>query len=103
MLIKLNDTWRIRSDEFNLMLEKFRIVQSGLHKGEEKWEVEGYYNTFDSLLSGLLRKSAVVINATELKEVNEEVKKIGSFIAEIDKKFTKFFLNKNCLDCEKRS
>ena len=50
---KLDDTWAVDTDPFNVILYKRRYKKDGAAGG---WGPAGYYPSFDQLLESLLRK-----------------------------------------------
>ncbi len=56
MIIEINDTWRIESDNMNYSLCQRVTVKNGKHAGEEAWPVEGYYSSPASCLYALVKR-----------------------------------------------
>ncbi len=67
MLIGKN--WKIESDDMNVILMDLHKSK----KGEESWEIEGYYPTVKEALHGLVE---LEIKSTELKDLQTVCDKI---------------------------
>ena len=71
--MKINDKYKIESEELNVtILEKY-IPKEGKNKGEEMWKAISYHPTIEMALQSLITKE---INGTELKDVQTIVTKI---------------------------
>lgn len=68
-MIKLNDKYFIDFDSMNIMLKERKIGKSGKSKGQEIFDVVGYYTSFDELTNSMLRKCY-------LKEDDESIKSL---------------------------
>lgn len=56
MILKLNDDYRIETDEKNFILQKKRVVEKGANAGEIIWDNLGYYgNKIDWAIAGCIR------------------------------------------------
>lgn len=56
-IIQLSKDVRIRSMPRNYVLERKVIIQEGEKKGEEGWDLVGYYSTLYYLINGLFDKN----------------------------------------------
>lgn len=55
-MIKLNDKYFIDFDPCNIMLKERKIGKAGKSKGQEMFDVIGYYTSFDELANSMLKK-----------------------------------------------
>lgn len=56
MILKLNDDYRIESDEKNFILQKKRTIEKGNNTGDIAWDNLGYYgNKIDWAIAGCLK------------------------------------------------
>ena len=68
-MVKLNDRFFIDFDSMNIMLKEKKVGKSGKSKGQEIFDVIGYYTSFDELANSMLRKCY-------LKEEDENIKSL---------------------------
>lgn len=94
--IKIDNDYKIVSDEHNFILQCKRIITGNNIKGKqakpenigkEIWDDDGYYRTIRQLLEDYARKKTLKSNAKtfeELFKVLNEIKKIIMSIKDID-------------------
>ena len=68
MNIPINDDYRIRSDPFNIILEKSRIVsKEGKNKGETAWDIIGFYTSVENALQALVTRDIMMSDCNSLE------------------------------------
>jgi hypothetical protein len=55
MILKLNDTYRISTDNKNVVLEEQKEVKEGVRKGEKYFTNIGYYSNFEQAIQGCIK------------------------------------------------
>ena len=91
--MRLNDKYKLESDELNVTLYEKRIMEKGKTKKKEDenieiekveiWKPIAFYATLEQALNGIIKRE---INGTGLKDVQTIVKKINelkAFISDI--------------------
>lgn len=82
MELQINLEYRVRTDEYNIFLEKRRISQKGKTAGQEAWDIVGYYPDIEWALREMLKCEILrsdlqgvqaVVNAVE--RATEDIKK----------------------------
>ena len=64
MIVQVTKDVRIRAEDENHTIEKCTIVQTGVHKGEERWLPIGYYGRLvDALVALLDRYSYLLVDS----------------------------------------
>jgi len=81
-MIKLNDEYYIGFDAMNIILYQAKTRgDKAKVAGEQYMSTLGYYGSFDSLLSSLIKKE--ILNDTELKSIDDIIKAINKFREDI--------------------
>lgn len=70
-MIKLNDKYFIDFDSMNIMLKERKIGKSGKSKGQEIFDVIGYYTSFDELANSMLKKCYLSEDDQNVKSLRE--------------------------------
>ncbi|WDS60653.1 hypothetical protein BC7_00056 [Bacillus phage BC-7] len=84
MNIQLNETFKIVSNEYNIILqEKYEKEKNRVKTGEFDYKDVGYYPTLDKALTGFKNKKILKSNATSLQEISKELKEIKEIIGGI--------------------
>lgn len=83
MKINIGDEYRIRTDEYQFIVEKKGIVEAGrLTKeeniGKEKWSILGYYGDIDFALKSIARN--VLISNDDINVIIDKLNLIQSEI-----------------------
>lgn len=55
MELQINLEYRVRTDEYNIFLEKRRIAQKGKTAGQEAWDIVGYYPEIEWALRAMIK------------------------------------------------
>jgi len=55
MMLKLNGTYRISTDNKNVVLEEQKEVKEGDRKGEKYFSTVGYYSNFEQAIQGCIK------------------------------------------------
>lgn len=83
MNIKIDKEYKLTSDSRSVMLVKTWIGQEGKSKGKEQESNVGYYASVQGALKDYLRIQTNLSNATTIKELLADVKKIEKTIEEV--------------------
>lgn len=70
-MIRLNDRFSIDFDSFNIILKEKKVNQNGKNKGQERYEVVGYYVSFDELANSMLKKCYLSEDDQNIKSLKE--------------------------------
>lgn len=106
MELQINNNYRVRTDELNVMLEKRRVAQKGKSEGTEVWETVGYYPEFEWALREMLRRGILQSDLYGVKAIvdaievfAEDVKKAlsESNIKRLDKQMRKLAMENELL------
>lgn len=86
MKINIGDEYRIRTDEYQFIVEKKVIVKAGIltkeeNIGKEKWNVLGYYGNIDSALKSIAKN--VLISNDDINVIIDKLNLIQSEIKDI--------------------
>jgi hypothetical protein len=104
--LQINNNYRIRTDELNVMLEKRRVAKKGATEGIEIWEIAGYYPEMEWAYKDMLRRKihtsdlvgvqAIVAAIDEAKtEITESVSEPN--IKRLDKQMRKLAMENELL------
>lgn len=81
-MIKLNDEYYIGFDTMNIILYQAKTRgDKAKVAGEQYMSALGYYGSFDSLLSSLIKKK--ILNDAELKSIDDIIKATNNFREDI--------------------
>lgn len=83
MNIKIDNDYKLTSDDRNVILVKTWIGQEGKSKGKEQESNVGYYANVQGALKGYLRIKTNLSDATTIKELLADVRKIEKTIEEV--------------------
>lgn len=73
MDIRINDNWKIKSDELNIILQK--RVKKKIH-AENKWRNIGYYGQMEDVLDRLLDQMIIDSGATSFEKLHDDIAEI---------------------------
>ena len=80
MNIRIDDDYKLTSDERNIMLTKVQIGQSGKSEGKEVETNVGYYGSIEHALNDYLRVKINTSAATSINELKAEIKEVKKTI-----------------------
>lgn len=80
MNIRIDNDYKLTSDDRNVILTKVQIVQSGKTKGEEVYSNVGYYSNVERALNDYLRVKINTSQATSINELKAEIRKVNKTI-----------------------
>lgn len=83
MNIKIDDNYKLTSDERNVILTKVSIGQSGKSKDKEVETNIGYYGTVRAALKDYKRITKNTSNATTIDELMQAIEKIDKKIDKV--------------------
>lgn len=83
MNIKIDENYKLTSDDRNVILVKTWIGQEGKSKGKEQKLNVGYYANVQGALKDYLRIKTNLSEATTIKELLADVDKIEKTIEEV--------------------
>ncbi|HEY5586667.1 MAG TPA: hypothetical protein VIK78_19535 [Ruminiclostridium sp.] len=69
MILKLNDTYQISTDNKNVALEELKVIKDGERKGEKYWSNIGYYPNFKWAIEGCLKHGLMNSDIEGLQEI----------------------------------
>ena len=64
--MRINDNYKLTSDNYNITLEKKYIGKTEKNKGEELWKAEGFYPNYKMALSAMVNKAIMGIDDVKL-------------------------------------
>jgi hypothetical protein len=73
--LQINQDYRIRTDEYNIILEKSRIPETGNMKGQIVWDTMGYYPDFDWAFRAMIKCN---IFKSDLRDIESIIATIDS-------------------------
>ena len=89
LTIRINDDWKLTSDQFNVILNKRYIVDptkspnwekrkadGASPEPREEWKEVGYYPTVEKAIDALVNKAVLSSNATTIGELLNEITQI---------------------------
>ena len=82
MNIQITDDLRLTSDDFNYIVRKRKIVQTGKHKGEIKWDPISYHNTMGHVAKSLMQKNLRWSDAETVEQLEQEHDRFKKIIAD---------------------
>jgi len=71
--MRINNRYKIESDDVSITLSESYIAKSGKYEGEEQWKVIGWFSTFQGAMSELINRE---VKRTELKNMEVIMDKI---------------------------
>lgn len=80
MNIRIDNDYKLTSDERNVILTKISIGQSGKSKGKEVESNVGYYGTIEHALNDYLRIKINTSQATSINELKAEIREVKKTI-----------------------
>jgi hypothetical protein len=80
MNIRIDNDYKLTSDERNVILTKISIGQSGKSKGKEVESNIGYYATIEHALNDYLRIKINTSQATSINELKAEIREVKKTI-----------------------
>ena len=83
MNIKLDENYRLTSDEYNVILQKERIVKEGKTAGELFTENVGFYTNIEDAITAYIRKRTISSEATTLLELKNELLGIKNYVKKL--------------------
>ena len=88
MNIRIDNDYKLTSDDRNVILTKVSIGQSGKSKGKEVESNVGYYGTIEQALNGYLRIKTNTSEAMSISELKAEIREVKKTIERVmeDKK-----------------
>jgi hypothetical protein len=78
--IRIDNDYKLTSDERNVILTKISIGQSGKSKGKEVESNVGYYGTIEHALNDYLRIKINTSQATSINELKAEIREVKKTI-----------------------
>ena len=69
MILKLNDTYRISTDNKNVVLEEQKEVKDGDRKGEIYFTTVGYYSNFEQAVQGCIKHGLLNSEVEGLQQI----------------------------------
>ncbi len=81
MLIRFKN-YQIESDPLNIILYRISIGKGDKNKGKETKFLIGYYDTLEHMLQSLAHRKIKMSEATTLKELQQDIADIMTFISE---------------------
>jgi len=80
MNIRIDNDYKLTSDERNVILTKISIGQSGKNKGKEVESNVGYYGNIEHALNDYLRIKINTSQATSINELKAEIREVKQII-----------------------
>jgi hypothetical protein len=80
MNIRIDNDYKLTSDERNVILTKISIGQSGKSKGKEVESNVGYYGNIEHALNDYLRIKINTSQATSINELKAEIREVKQII-----------------------
>jgi hypothetical protein len=80
MNIRIDNDYKLTSDERNVILTKISIGQSGKSKGKEVESNVGYYGNIEHALNDYLRIKINTSQATSINELKAEIREVKQTI-----------------------
>ena len=80
MDIRIDNDYKLTSDERNVILTKVQISQSGKSKGQEVYTNIGYYGNIEHALNDYLRVKINTSQATSINELKAEIREVKKTI-----------------------
>lgn len=80
MIIQLNDTYRIESNERNFILQRQKEVKEGKRTGEIYWIDIGYYPRLDWAITGCLKHGLMTSELKGLQQILDFLSDLGNDI-----------------------
>ena len=80
MNIRIDDNYKLTSDERNVILTRVTIGQSGKSEGEEIEKNIGYYGNIEHALSDYLKIKINTSEATSINELKAEIREVKKTI-----------------------
>jgi len=71
MILKLNDTYQITTDNKNVVLEELKTIKDGDRKGEQYWSTVGYYPNFRWAEKGCMEHGLMTADVEGLRHIIE--------------------------------
>ena len=69
MILKLNDTYKIETDNKNVILVETKEVKDGERKGEKYFTNVGYYSNFKQAIDGCLKHGILNSEVEGLQDI----------------------------------
>ena len=82
--MRINNRYKIESDDISVTLYESYIGKEGKFKGKEQWKAIGWFSTFKGVMGKLID---LEVKKTELKDLEtfiEKIDELKSMINEID-------------------
>jgi hypothetical protein len=104
--LQINNDYRIRTDELNVMLEKRRVGKKGATEGIETWDIVGYYPEMRWAYNAMLKRSIhvsdlegvqAIVTAIERVEMDIKESLSESNIRRLDKQMRKLAMENELL------
>jgi len=76
--IKVGDKWVITSDSLQFILNKKKVAQSGIKKGEVYLEAVGYYPRMSQLVNGLIHFQVRDSDVKSISALADELERISA-------------------------
>jgi|GEM_PF-3159406 len=83
MNIKIDENYSLKSDDRNVMLVENKVKQEGKNIGEPYENTIGYYGSVQAALKAYARLKTNLSEATSIKELLADVKRIDKKIEEV--------------------
>lgn len=83
MNIRIDNDYKLTSDDRNVILAKVSIGQSGKSEGEEIEKNIGYYGTIEQALNGYLRIQINTSEAMSISELKAEIREVKKTIERV--------------------
>lgn len=82
--MRINNRYKIESDDVSITLYESYIGKKGKSEGEEQWKAIGWFSTFEGVMGKVVDLG---VKKTELKDIGtimNEIKELKNMISEID-------------------
>ncbi|MBU3107164.1 hypothetical protein [Clostridium gasigenes] len=83
--MKINEKYKLESDELNVMVMEKYVAKEGKKAGEEQWKAISYHPNMEMALNSLI---TLVINGTGLKDAQiivAKIKELREFVVEVSR------------------
>jgi hypothetical protein len=80
--LQINLEYRVRTDEFNIFLEKRRIVKEGKSAGQEAWDNIGAYPDFNWAYRGMVKHGILRSDLQGVQAIIDAIDRVHKDIKE---------------------
>lgn len=82
--MKINNRYKIESDDVSITLYESYIGKEGKFKGEEQWKAIGWFSTFEGVMGKVIDLGVKKTELKDLGDIIDEIKYLKNMISEID-------------------